>query len=321
MLFGDIASEVFAGHAQSVAPRRSTIDVPADAVAGVTYARFRISSDGGWGQCPWAADGEVEDYQVVILAALPDVCMDAENFDGVTAPALPGGWTSYGELCRRGPAWVTVGSGSDTAPNHVFVPNAYTGRVLELPGFSVGQRPGRDLRIPASATPSTQEAGYDGGVLEIAINGGAFQDTLWPAVHSRPVDTPTRCPRIGANSGVGHVWSGDSAGYFDTIVNLPAAAIGQSVQLRWILGTDNNTGSDQGWAGWRIDTIKLCRVGNLGDLDFDFGDAPDPTYPTLFASDALGMWSAAACIWWSVDVDADGQPMQMAWVMARTRTV
>ena len=47
-LFGDVASEVFratlTGGTQTV-----TINMPADAAAGTTYARFRISSAGGLG--------------------------------------------------------------------------------------------------------------------------------------------------------------------------------------------------------------------------------------------------------------------------------
>ena len=51
--------------------------------------------------------------------------------------------------------------------------------------------------------------------------------------------------------------AGNSGGYIDTIVNLPPAAIGQSVQFHWILGCDKYVGD----VGWRIDTIQLCHLG------------------------------------------------------------
>ena len=47
-----------------------TFDIPADAVVGDTYARFRLSSQGNLGPTGLAADGEVEDYMV---SPLPEV--------------------------------------------------------------------------------------------------------------------------------------------------------------------------------------------------------------------------------------------------------
>ncbi len=44
-----------------------TFDVPSWALAGTTYARFRVSTAGDLGVGGLAADGEVEDYQVTIL--------------------------------------------------------------------------------------------------------------------------------------------------------------------------------------------------------------------------------------------------------------
>lgn len=41
-------------------------DVPAWAASGTTYARFRVSTSGGYGSGGYAADGEVEDYAVEI---------------------------------------------------------------------------------------------------------------------------------------------------------------------------------------------------------------------------------------------------------------
>ena len=44
--------------------------------------------------------------------------VDFQLFDGVTAPALPAGWTSTTTNSNN---WTTVSGGSDTAPNHAFV--------------------------------------------------------------------------------------------------------------------------------------------------------------------------------------------------------
>lgn len=45
-------------------------EVPTDAAAGATYARFRLSTSGGLAPRGEAADGEVEDYAVTILPAV-----------------------------------------------------------------------------------------------------------------------------------------------------------------------------------------------------------------------------------------------------------
>ena len=283
------------------------VTVPTDAVAGTTYARFRISSAGGLGPIYWAPDGEVEDYQVVIL---PGPTINAfEYFDGVTAPALPAGWTMVAE---QDPAmvWTTVAESSDTAPNHAFIPdidpnsnaNPDPYGLTRLTSPSVDIVGGIDqLRFRHYYRTEDQ---WDGGVLEISINGGARQDII-AAGGSFLAGAYTDLLNLEPNWGPLYnrwTWSGNSGGYIDTIVKLPPAAIGQSVQFHWILGVDTYSGD----VGWRVDTIQL---GISGELAFDFGDAPDPTYPTLSASDGAGhVFGAGVYLGAAVDADADGQP-------------
>ncbi len=50
-------------------------------------------------------------------------------------------------------------------------------------------------------------------------------------------------------------WSGNSGGFIPTVVNLPAAAAGHDVQLRWLCGTDS--GNDDGGTGWYIDSVTV----------------------------------------------------------------
>ncbi len=56
-----------------------TFDVPAYALAGVTYARFRLSTAGELGQGGAAADGEVEDYQVTIDPPAETTALFSQN--------------------------------------------------------------------------------------------------------------------------------------------------------------------------------------------------------------------------------------------------
>lgn len=106
--------------------------------------------------------------------------------------------------------------------------------------------------------------GFDGMVLEIKINGGAFADIL-SAGGSFVTGGYTRT--ISNNFGNPledrPAWSGLSGGtaaapaYITTTVNLPATASGQNIQLKWRVGTDNS-GVAQGVAGVRIDNINIA---------------------------------------------------------------
>jgi hypothetical protein len=64
--WGGTDEQIFASQDVVVGNNNLTFDVPSSAVAGTTYARFRISTSGGLGVSGAAADGEVEDYQVTI---------------------------------------------------------------------------------------------------------------------------------------------------------------------------------------------------------------------------------------------------------------
>ena len=48
-------------------------------------------------------------------------------------------------------------------------------------------------------------------------------------------------------------WSGDSGGYIDTVVNLGPNVNGQTITLRFRMGTDEAVARP----GWRVDTYLL----------------------------------------------------------------
>ena len=175
----------------------------------------------------------------------------SQNFDGVAAPALPAGWTTS-TLSGTPNVWVTSASTPDTAPNRAFVgdPATVSDNVLVSPSIAL---PAGVNRVSFRNNFAT-EATYDGGVLELSIAGGAFADvvtaggTFVTGGYNGPLSTATSNPIGGRQA-----WSGSSAGYFTTVVNLPASAGGQNVQLRWRMATDNSVAG----TGWAIDTIVI----------------------------------------------------------------
>lgn len=95
------------------------------------------------------------------------------------------------------------------------------------------------------------ETGYDGGVLEYSVNGGAFTDAS--ALYSGGQNYKGT---LGSSSGnpIGgrSAFTGDSHGYVTSRYNLSSLA-GQNVQFRWRMGTD----SINFIGGWWLDAIQI----------------------------------------------------------------
>jgi len=67
----DPEDQVLSGHGLSGGTNDVSIPIVARVEPGVTYARFRLSSGGGLGPSGPAADGEVEDYRVMVYQPAP----------------------------------------------------------------------------------------------------------------------------------------------------------------------------------------------------------------------------------------------------------
>ena len=241
-----------------------------------------------------------------------------ENFDSVTAPTLPTGWTTT--QTGAGTLFVTTAATFDTAPNSVFTTDPSTiggGAELTSPEISISA---------AAATISFRnkydtEAGWDGGVLEISINGGAFQDILAAGGsfieggYNGTLGESTVNPVSGRQA-----WSGDSGGFINTRAQLPAAANGQKIKLRFRFGADSNTAE----VGWNIDTVKVAGTYNCSSVsaatkaraDFDGDGKTDisvfrPVEAAWYLSQSAAgskkiIWSAAGDKPVPGDFDGDG---------------
>jgi subtilisin-like proprotein convertase family protein len=101
------------------------------------------------------------------------------------------------------------------------------------------------------------ETTWDGGVLEISINGNAFQDII-SAGGAFLSGGYTHDLNFSTNPiGGRRAWSGATpATYISTSVRLPANTFGQNVRFRWIFGSNDNFAVE----GWRIDNITVETV-------------------------------------------------------------
>ncbi|MDQ6765819.1 MAG: hypothetical protein M3Z22_06950 [Verrucomicrobiota bacterium] len=186
---------------------------------------------------------------------------NVESFDGVAAPALPAGWTTA--FTGAGVPVVTSTTFPDTAPNDAFFVDMSTTGLSELtsPAIAISSAGNKlSFRNLYNTEPS-----WDGEVLEISINGGAFQDIL-AAGGTFASGGYTSTLNSSANPLTGRMaWNGLSGGsaaapaYITTVVNLPPAAVGQSVQFKWRVGSDASVAPATN-PGVRIDSITLVRT-------------------------------------------------------------
>jgi len=185
-----------------------------------------------------------------------------EGFDTVAAPSLPPGWTAT--LTGAGAAWATTNALWDTLPNAAFAPDPGSAgeNWLTSPMFIV---PATNTQFSFRHAYSTESC-CDAGWLQLSIGGEAFTDIL-----SAGGSFVTN----GYTAGIG--WRGNSTGYpsfITTTANLPPAAQGQNVRLRWRFTADSSVSG----VGWYVDTVS---VGG------GFTCCADPTIPTHFTWDGI----------------------------------
>jgi len=184
-----------------------------------------------------------------------------ENFDGGAAPALPASWTTARSGAGATPVlWVTTTTTVDTAPNAAFgagstTPgeSSLTSPVIAIPTAPVsGTNPG--VRLTFRNNYNTEPT-FDGGVLEISINGGPFTDIL--AAGGTFIEGGYNAAIVVTDNVLTgrQAWTGNSLGFITTTVNLPPASYGQNAQLRWRTAYD--TGTNPTGGGMRVDTISI----------------------------------------------------------------
>jgi hypothetical protein len=166
---------------------------------------------------------------------------------------MPPGWS--------GGAWVTSTVTPDSPPNCAFVPDqaGISDEVMSSPLILISSAAAQIIfrnNFNTEHDPPPAEVFWDGYVLDVSINGGAFMDVTDPAVggtfvsggYTGEIDGTAGNPLAGRMA-----WSGDSGGYINTVINLGAGLIGQTIRLHFRMGTDEAVGAP----GVRIDNFTL----------------------------------------------------------------
>ena len=185
----------------------------------------------------------------------------AENFDvGVTPPAVPAGWLAT-IVTGPPPQWATTTTSPDSPPNDAFVGDAavISDKVLDTLPITITSAAAVLTFRNNFDTEFSGGTFWDGGVLEVSspnINWGVFTDVTDAAVggsfvtggYTGQIDPTANNPLADRLA-----WSGSSGGYITTVVNLGPTVNGQTIKLRFRMGTDEAVGAP----GWRIDTLSM----------------------------------------------------------------
>ncbi len=266
------------------------LSIPVVNNTGVTVNNVRVSVDGG----PDVAYGNINDGQTITInhpytvsaaancgdsvsvsiVVKSDTATNAaqvrsfvlgspvgvvQNFDGVTAPTLPSGWTSTSSGAATG--WTTTTTGPSSAPNAAFASDIASVGIseLETPSIAVNSA-AATLKFKLNYNT---ESTFDGMVLEIKIGAGAYQDILAAGGsfttngYNSTLSTGFSNPLPGRQA-----WSGNSSGYLNVEAALPAGANGQNVQFKFRMGSDSSVTA----VGVTIDDFEMVSSYNCSPI-------------------------------------------------------
>jgi uncharacterized repeat protein (TIGR01451 family) len=271
----DSSDHIFINQSVVAGANNLTFAVPCTASPGVSYARFRISSAGNLGPTGDAADGEVEDYAINIFGLdfgdAPNTYKTTLAVDGARHIVIPG--FSLGASVDNEPdGQPSVGASGDGADEN-------------------------GATFPAGAIIKTCVA----NTLTITLTNTAAQST----------------PKLDA-------WIDfDGDGHFDDPRDRVATGVALvSGNNTLIVNAPCNAPSVNTYARFRLSSTGIATptgVASNGEVEdyavivaaLDYGDAPEPKYPTLLASNGarhrvlpLGNPTLGTF----TDTETDGQP-------------
>ena len=256
-----------------------------------------------------------------------------ENFDGVTAPALPGGWTTSASENHQ--PWRTSTTRVQSPSNAVFSPAPYQMGQNELvsPVFPIVTS-NAELSFRnwyELETTFLRNRLYDGSVLEIRYDGGAWQDILVAGGsfvsggYDGTIDGCCQNPLAGRLGWSGRSGINQTSEYITSRVKLPVLAAGHNVQLRWRIGSDIGGTRE----GQYLDDLAVtdgyscaCAVPQShAPFDFDgdgktdlslvnLDNSDQPDYRIILSSDGTQQavsWGASGDIPANADFDGDGK--------------
>ena len=286
----DPGEQIFTGEPLAANLNALAFAVPASTPGGMTYARFRLSSQGMLAPVGTAQDGEVEDYQVKIEDDPgPNPNLEADWGDApATYPVTAANSGAYHLLTNDLILGTAVDSEPDGIPGTSALRDDLDSAIDDEDGitFTSAILTGGNVTLEAVASmPGRIDAWVD-------FNGdGDWNDPSEQIFVGHPV-------MAGVNN----------MNFF-----VPAGASTGGTYARFRISSGGGLATDGGSSDGEVEDYKIGIEPGQPNGEFDWGDAPDPSYPTLNVNNgarhmiANGLYMGAL-----VDADLNGQPGPMA---------
>lgn len=117
------------------------------------------------------------------------------------------------------------------------------------------------------------EVDYDGGAVDVSVNGGPFTRVATPSFSQNPYNGTLGA--VGHSLQNGEAYINNSAGhpaFITSVCTLANGLVGDRVQIRFVAAYDNNTVGDLTPVGWEIDSLVVTGgLPSLLTLDWPFG--------------------------------------------------
>ncbi|MDX6405211.1 MAG: hypothetical protein QOH70_2666, partial [Blastocatellia bacterium] len=223
----------------------ASLVVAANGVAGIEESNFSITfQDSGSPAVAPVTANWVERLNVNEIPA-------ASSTDSVEAKSTPWAVSSNPALAIGAALKWSRTQDAGTSNHGWFAPNPFVGsdQYLTSPVMTVDGSGSMNLQFDHSWGFEFDGGGnYDGGVVEMSVNGGAYTDIGAPAYNGTILNySGTVNPLKGRVAFVAN-----SAGTIHTSLT-QAIAPGSTVQIRFRVGSDSSVGS----TGWRVDNIAF----------------------------------------------------------------
>jgi len=280
--WADIGEQIFTNENITHGVNNLTFDIPADAtLTSATFARFRFDSQGNLTYKEGAIDGEVEDYLVRII--------EEDSLDFGDAPLNDSGADSYNTKLPNG-------------ARHSIVPGLYLGTLID--SESDGQ-PG----LTAADDDLSTSDDEDGVIFTSSFIPGATCTLIVTASAPGRLDAwvDKFSDRDWTDPGE-HIFTSQAltagANYLSFSFPQNDQVTGLSY-IRFRFSTQGGLSPDGYAPDGEVEDYSITIV----ESDEDFGDAPDPSYPTLLASNGARHTIVSGFYLGSkIDADPDGQP-------------
>ncbi len=305
--FNDTGEQIYTDFALPIGLNMLTITADPSASIGKTFTRFRISTVLGLGYTGPAPDGEVEDYEVIIRNPVAIWHFD-ENAGTIAYDA-----TSYNnDGTINGPTWTPGYSNSALSFNgiwdYVEVQNSPS---LDITGpFSVQAwiKCNGALHYYAIVDKYEYNAAGSRG-FTLYLTGGQLRLSVYSGAAGNGDVFGISDLRDNVFHHVMGSWDGS---YMQVYVD--GVLEGSQPWTNTPVSTTQNVGIGMRLSGWGnympfsgiIDEVMIAAPAPPA---MDFGDAPDPNYPTLFFNNgARHILDGVTFLGAAVDADPNGQP-------------